>query len=280
MSETLGRIAALLIGFSVALAGCDVFPSELTCARDSECVRQGVTGSCRMGGCAFLDTHCPSALRFDSTAPGGRGGDCVPDDMSGTDGGRTDSGSGMNACGGDTELDGEPGDACGRCELGTWQCDGPFAVVCIGEPGVSTNVTSMGLTDAPGGCDSVTQPLRAIDGDLSTSWIGPPAGGGMATRFDWLAVEDFCIASIVVNGNALNANPTYQTDHGFGRVEIQVLDARNNFVDGTALDLPGTPDPMVTFTPNVVGRTVRLLFTGPESGTCSGFSEIVVTAMR
>jgi hypothetical protein len=201
-----------------------------------------------------------------------------------------DYGPGLNACGGDTILDGDPGTPCGNCGMGAWACDGMFAVVCVGEPTRPVPITMDGLADAStcfgaatcAEADVLYRPVRAMDGLTSTSWFsGPPKSDGSPTRFDWLGVRDECIAGVTVVGNAAHEEPTFRMNYGFGRVEVQVLDRMNNLVGtGQAQNLPGTPDPDAIVSPMVVGRTVRLLFTGHEDATGSGFSEVVVTALR
>lgn len=127
----------------------------------------------------------------------------------------------------------------------------------------------------------------AIDGDLSTSWFSTgPEPGGVPTRFQWTHARDDLITTIVLHGNGQNKNdgkngrPDFRHNFGFGSVTVQVIDSANKVVFSHAVPLPGTPDPDVTLHPNVVGRTVLLLFSGHESKDCGGFSELQVQANR
>jgi hypothetical protein len=58
------------------------------------------------------------------------------------------------------------------------------------------------------------------------------------------------------------------------------LDASGAVVYEVVQDLAGTPDPNVHLKPNVVGRSVQLLFSGHESVECGGFSELEIGVFR
>jgi len=121
----------------------------------------------------------------------------------------------------------------------------------------------------------------ATDGDLGTSWFSTgPEPGGVPTTYLWTGLQDDFIADIKLLSNDFNYTPAFRTGFGFETVVIQVLDSASNVVFETTEGLPGTPDPQVTVQPNVVGRSVRLLFSGHESVDCGGFSELQIGVYR
>jgi hypothetical protein len=247
-------------------------------------------GRCASGGCAFPDTGCPgSFLRYDRSASPSQAGRCVTDGTP-IDGGGRDTGPFMNACGGDTVLDGDPETPCGMCGTGTWACDGPFSVVCVGELTITENITSMGLPDAStcygagADCSSASfefRPINSMDGDPGTSWFSDgPKADSTPTRYDWLGgVEPRCITSVAIIGNGAHDNPAFQNNYGFDVVNMQLLDADNVIVWSMRYNLPGTPDPDIIANPGEMANTVRLLFEGHEHADCGGFSEIRVSAL-
>ena len=121
----------------------------------------------------------------------------------------------------------------------------------------------------------------SVDGDLGTSWFsaGPEPQGG-PTIFLWTGRQEDLISSVAVFSNALNNDPSVRRNFGFGSVVVQVLNASGTVVFQQFVDLPGTPDPNITVQPRVVGRAVRLLFSGHEDPHCGGFSELQVFAER
>ncbi|OGO33966.1 MAG: hypothetical protein A2Z16_15915 [Chloroflexi bacterium RBG_16_54_18] len=124
-------------------------------------------------------------------------------------------------------------------------------------------------------------PEMARDGDLATSWFS--AGSkvdGSTSVFRWTGIQDDWIASITVISNREHIVPDYRTGFGFGLVTIQVLDASGTVVYEETAELPGTPDPDVTFKPGVTGREVVLTFTGHESPDCGGFAELQIGVVR
>jgi len=121
----------------------------------------------------------------------------------------------------------------------------------------------------------------AVDGDDGTSWFSTgPEPGGVPTTYLWTGAQDDFIAFIDIFSNAFNTEPSFRTGFGFGTVTVQVLDAGGAVVFEATEDLSGTPDPDAYFTPNVVGRSVQLLFLGHESAECGGFSELEIGVYR
>ena len=59
-----------------------------------------------------------------------------------------------------------------------------------------------------------------------------------------------------------------------------MLDVQGNVVFEESAGLEGTPDPDVVASPNVVGRTIRFLFSGGEAPDCGGFGELRVNVVR
>ena len=121
----------------------------------------------------------------------------------------------------------------------------------------------------------------STDGDLGTSWFstGPEPGGAPSTYL-WTGLQDDFMAEITLVSNDFNYTQDFRTDYGFESVVIQVLDSAGTVVYETTEGLPGTPDPRVTVRPNVVGRSVRLSFSGHESVDCGGFSELQIGVYR
>ena len=61
--------------------------------------------------------------------------------------------------------------------------------------------------------------------------------------------------------------------HGNGHGDYPTIE---QFAFRQEVALPGTPDPDVTVSPNVVGTAVDLYFEGHESPDCGGFAELRV----
>ena len=121
----------------------------------------------------------------------------------------------------------------------------------------------------------------AVDEDDGSAWFSTgPEPGGVPTTYLWTGAQDDFIAYIDILNNAFLADRSFRTGFGFGTVTVQVLDASGAVVYEATEDLAGTPDPDVYVTPNVVGRSVRLLFLGHESVDCGGFSELEIGVYR
>lgn len=121
----------------------------------------------------------------------------------------------------------------------------------------------------------------AVDEDDGTAWFSTgPEPGGVPTTFLWTGAQDDFIAFIEILNNAFLYNASFRTGCGFGTVTVQVLDAGGAVVFEATEDLAGTPDPDVHLTPNVVGRSVRLLFLGHENVDCGGFSDLEIGVYR
>ena len=121
----------------------------------------------------------------------------------------------------------------------------------------------------------------AVDGDLSTSWFSAGAiKGDSNPTYVWTGVQDDFIASIDLISNREHQVVDFRTGYGFGWVTIQVLDAQGNVVFEESANLDGTPDPDIRVTPNVTGRSVRMIFTGGEAPDCGGFGELKIGAVR
>jgi len=93
-------------------------------------------------------------------------------------------------------------------------------------------------------------------------------------------LQDDFIASIDLISNREHQVVDFRTGYGFGDVTIQVLDAQGNVVFEESAALDGTPDPDIRVTPNVVGRSVRMIFSGGEAPDCGGFGELKIGAVR
>ncbi|TVQ96247.1 MAG: hypothetical protein EA398_16295 [Deltaproteobacteria bacterium] len=76
----------------------------------------------------------------------------------------------INACGGEAELDGTPGEECGSC--GTWACDGEEAVACEGDTDLQTDGENCGT------CGNVCE---GESGCFEGSCVAANACGGFST---------------------------------------------------------------------------------------------------
>ncbi|HLF74703.1 MAG TPA: protein kinase [Anaerolineales bacterium] len=120
----------------------------------------------------------------------------------------------------------------------------------------------------------------AVDGDPTTSWWSAGPEGNGTTTYIWTGVRDDFIAAIELISNRENEVVAFRTEYGFAEVTVQVLDARGTLVFEESANLDGTPDPDVHVFPNVVGRSIRLIFTGSEAPDCGGFGELKIGAVR
>ncbi len=121
----------------------------------------------------------------------------------------------------------------------------------------------------------------ATDGDVTTSWFSAGSNvEGPTSTFRWAGARDDFIGSIAILSNAEHSVPEVRTGFGFGSVNVQVLDASGAVVFEQGFLLDGTPDPNVLARPNVVGRSIVLVFSGHESPDCGGFSELQVGVVR
>lgn len=115
-----------------------------------------------------------------------------------------------------------------------------------------------------------------VDGDSSTSWFSAGPGGDGTSVYTWQAPGDVLISSVEIESNGRNSDPSIRRNFGFQGLTAQVLDSSGSVVFEQGGTLPGTPDPTVTFEPNVVGSTVRLVYSGHEDSSCGGFAELTV----
>jgi hypothetical protein len=83
-----------------------------------------------------------------------------------------------------------------------------------------------------------------------------------------------------VFSNVAHQTQSFRTGFGFSSVVIEVLTSEGFLAFEERVELPGTPDPTISVSPNVFGQTVLLSFEGHEDPTCGGFGELVVTALR
>lgn len=149
------------------------------------------------------------------------------------------------------------------------------------KPLVATNVTKAGTGIASSEYPDKNFPSRlAIDGDLTTSWFSAGELGPQPTTYTWSALEDLSVSKVVIYGNS--RHPRFPRDFGFGSVTVQVKNAAGSVVASQVLQLPGTPDPDVTWdlASPVVGRSIVLVFADSEADDCGGVAEIEVWALR
>lgn len=148
-------------------------------------------------------------------------------------------------------------------------------------PEANVEIASEGTVEASSIYDSNYPASLGVDGDLSTSWFSAGAiKGDSHPTFVWTGVQDDFITSIELISNREHQVVDFRTGYGFEEVTIQVLDAQGNVVFEESASLPGTPDPDIRVAPNVVGRSVRMLFSGGEAPDCGGFGELKIEALR
>jgi hypothetical protein len=116
----------------------------------------------------------------------------------------------------------------------------------------------------------------AVDGDPTTSWFSAGAADGPVTTFTWRGTQDQLITRVTIMGNENNATPSFRPHFGYADTEMQVLDASGNVVFDQTYQGPGDNVHDIAATPNVVGRTLRLLLKGREDPGCGGFAELRV----
>jgi hypothetical protein len=144
----------------------------------------------------------------------------------------------------------------------------------------NAEIASEGTVDASSIYDSTFPASLGIDGDLSTSWFsaGPDADG--TSTYVWTGIQEDFIASIDLISNRENQVVDFRTGYGFEWATVQVYDAQDNLVFEESFRLPGTPDPDIHATPNVVGQWIRFVFSGSEALDCGGFGELKVNVVR
>lgn len=147
-------------------------------------------------------------------------------------------------------------------------------------PEPNAEISSEGSVEASSIYDSTFPASLGVDGDLSTSWFsaGPDVDG--TSTYIWTGIQDDFIASIELISNRENQVVEFRTGYGFGGVTIQVLDAQGDVVYEESASLDGTPDPDIRVSPNVVGRSIRMVFTGSEALDCGGFAELKIGVVR
>lgn len=147
-------------------------------------------------------------------------------------------------------------------------------------PEANAEIASEGSVEASSIYDSTFPASLAVDGDPTTSWFSAgPEGDGTST-YIWTGIQDDFITSIEMISNRENRVLDFRTGFGFGGVTIQVLDAQGKVVFEETATLDGTPDPDINVSPNVTGRSIRMVFTGSEAPDCGGFAELKIWVAR
>ena len=145
----------------------------------------------------------------------------------------------------------------------------------------NAEIASEGSVQASSIYDATYPASLSVDGDLSTSWFSAgSAGGDDNPTYVWTGLQDDFIASIELISNREHQVVDFRTGYGFGWATVQVLDAQGNVVFEESANLQGTPDPDIRVTPNVIGRSIRFIFTGAEAIDCGGFAELKIGAVR
>jgi len=148
-------------------------------------------------------------------------------------------------------------------------------------PDPNAEIASEGTVEASSIYDATYPASLAVDGDLSTSWFSAGAiKGDSNPTYVWTGLQDDLIGSIDLISNREHQVFDFRTGYGFGSVTVQVLDAQGNVVFEEGASLDGTPDPDIHMTPNVVGRSIRFIFSGGEAPDCGGFAELRVGVVR
>jgi tRNA A-37 threonylcarbamoyl transferase component Bud32 len=145
----------------------------------------------------------------------------------------------------------------------------------------NAEIASEGTVEASSIYDATYPASLAVDGDLSTSWFSAGAiKGDSNPSYVWTGLQDDFIASIDLISNREHQVVFFRTNYGFEWVTVQVLDAQGNVVFEDSASLAGTPDPDIRVTPNVIGRSIRMIFTGGEAPDCGGFGELKIGTVR
>ncbi len=235
-------------------------------------------GQCREPGfCAFPDPDCVmSGMRWHSSAGRGFAELCL-----GQEG--AVPGGGANACGGTRVLTGVPGESCGPCGSGTWECAGPEELRCSDALAAEQDVTHEGTVAASTTFVDATQSYPAslaVDDKNDTSWFSSgPENGGSPSTFMWMAQRSDCVTNIRVTPNDGHAVERFRTGFGFNSITARVLSETGQVVYSEIRAVPG-PDELVRYEPNVVGSKIELLLDGHEADDCGGFAELEVSVVR
>lgn len=144
----------------------------------------------------------------------------------------------------------------------------------------NAEIASEGAVDASSIYDPTFPASLGIDGDPTTSWLsaGPDADG--TSTYVWTGVQEDFIATIDLISNRDHEVVEYRTGYGFESATIQVFNAQDQLVYEETVDLPGTPDPDIHITPNVVGQWIWFVFSGSEALDSGGFAELKVGVVR
>lgn len=268
---------AWVLGLAVGLtAGClriDAFE----CQRNSDCVLDGVAGTCVLNQrtCVYPDGSCASLY---ATADG----ECVAAPLPG---GASDSGS-ADAAGStsvDPGSDGEPGSDGGLTgePPDETTSGGGETPTTTGQPtgcvGPMDDITAQGVVSANSVFNDDFQPYLGVDGSYASSWFssGPEPDGG-PTLYTWSVLSPLCIAQVSITGNGLHQNPSFREDYGFEHMIVRVYDDSEAIVFQQMFNVLGTPDPPVVAYPDVEGVRVELELYDHESNNCGGFSELEI----
>jgi hypothetical protein len=257
------RALGLLVGL---LAGGCLKTPPYACSSDDVCVLNNVSGRCDVpsGTCLYPAPDCASKVADAH-------GSCFESGTDATDDPTVADASGSASMTSTSAATTEPDDTSTSGDSTPSTSTSP--VSCVG-PGV--NITDDGFVGASTVFPDFP-PIRAVDGDVSTSWFstGPEDG---PSAYTWTLNEERCIFGVRIVGNAMHSNPSFREDFGFGAVTVKVLDIEGGLVFSESRDLEGTPDPDVDLdTGGVFGSRLVLEFTGHESSDCGGFSELEVT---
>jgi hypothetical protein len=148
-------------------------------------------------------------------------------------------------------------------------------------PEPNAEIAAEGTVESSSIYDATYPASLGVDGDLTTSWFSAGAiGGDTSPSYVWTGQQDDFIATIELISNREHEVVDFRTGYGFEQVTIQVLDAQGNVVFEESAELAGTPDPDVLVRPNVIGRSIRMLFSGSEAPDCGGFGELRIGAVR
>jgi hypothetical protein len=146
-------------------------------------------------------------------------------------------------------------------------------------PPQTSDITALGGVSVSSEYPSGEYPASlAVDGSTGTSWFsGGSNTDGSASTFTWTTTSGapVFIETLNIVSNAGNDDSAVREGFGFDQVEIKVLNG-DVVAYSETIQLGGTPDPDVVVSPNAVGTTVLLTFSGHEDPTCGGFAELVV----
>ncbi len=226
------------------------------------------SGGSSTGGTAGASGSAGMAGGGGTAGAAGGGGTAGTAGASGASGSGGESDAGLDS-GAEPDASSAPDAADGEADAAV-NCTGATTVDVTKDGTVAASSTSFGLN----GRYAAT---RAVDGNATTAWYG---GDNRANvTFTWTGTGDDCITQIDTTNTAMvTARPNW----GYESVIVEVLSQAGTSLFSKTVSMTGSPDPnLVVDTGGVVGRRVRLSFSGLEAQHMTGgIAELNVKAKR